>query len=276
MKVKHTQSGIAGIISELRMAVFYIKANIYAAAELRVSFVMQVVGMMLNNTTFIIIWLLFFTVFGSINGWGGIDVIALQGFIAVIFGIAYAFFAGVRVLPQAINNGVFDSVLLTPRMLYLRILTLGTATSAIGDILYGLLCLGIYCVLAGLSFVQIFLLFSLLIPATIILINFALIAACVGFLLPDADDLVKNIVELLMGPSMYPPALYQGGMRFFFLFIIPAISVAGLPVESVKHFDLGSVGIVWLLAGMWTVLGIWVLHQGVKHYESGNLTGARI
>ncbi len=276
MKVRKHKTGVAQIRSEITIALIYIKTNLAAAAELRVSFVMQVIGMMLNNTTFVLIWVLFFQAFGSINGWDSLGVLALQGIVALIFGVTYSFFSGVSDLPQAINNGVFDSVLLTPRNIYVRVLTLTTRPSAVGDILYGVLCLVLYAILAHLSFLQIVLLIFVVIPASIILTNFALIAGCVGFLIPDADELIKNLVELLLGPSMYPSGIYQGWIRFFFLFIIPAISIAGLPVEAVKEVSIVSIVFVWVLALFWTGLAVVVLRFGMKHYESGNLTGARV
>lgn len=264
------------IKSELKMAWEYIKGNISSAAELRLSFIMQVVGMMLNNTSLLAIWIFFFHAFGTINGWSGKEVLALQGFVAVAYGITFSLFSGASELPVAINNGAFDSILLTPRNLYLRILTIVTRTSALGDTLYGLILLVIYSIIAGLSIAQFGLLIFLLIPATLIIINFLLITSCIGFFIPDSEELSRNAFELMFGPSLYPSGVYQGAMRIFFLFVLPSIAISGLPVEAIKNFNLPSILIIWSLAGMWSLVTYFVLKQGVKRYESGNLTGARI
>lgn len=262
-------------MSELNMAKEYIKHNIASAAELRVSFIMQIIGMMINNVSLLLVWIFFFQAFGTINGWSGKEVIALQGFLAIVFGFAFSFFSGVLDLPIIINNGAFDSILLTPRNLYLRILTLVTRTSAVGDMLFGLILLVGYFFIANLTIAQIILLILLLIPSTLILTNFALICSCIGFFIPDAEELSKNVFEIMFGPSLYPSGVYQGVMRIFFLFILPTMAIAGLPVEAVKDLNFTKIAYVWVLAIAWTLIALFVLEQGIRRYESGNLTGAR-
>ena len=262
--------------SEFSMAIEYIKRNILAAAELRFSFIMQVVGMMINNCSFLIIWIFFFKAFGKINGWNTLEVVALQGFVAIVYGLSFTFCTGVLQLPNVIQNGSFDSVLLTPRNLYLRILTLATQASSVGDMIYGFIVLGFYVVLAHMSFLQVLLLLSLILPAASMLVNFALVTSCIGFFVPDAEDLAKNAFELMFGPSMYPSGMYQGATRFIFLLVVPAIAIGGLPVEAIQSISFVKILVVWILAIVWTLIALFVLKQSVKKYESGNLTGARI
>ena len=264
------------ISSELSVMGRYIKINLVAAAELRLSFLMQVVGMIVNNVSFVVVWLLFFNAFGTINGWSGKEVIGLQGFLAVAFGIAFSFFAGSRDLDSFINNGTFDSILLTPRNLYLRILTATATTSAIGDAIFGIVLSGIYIYTAHLSLTQVFLLASLVPPVVTIFINFALITSCIGFYMPDSTQLSRDAFEIMLGPSLYPSGMYQGIIRFVFLVIVPSIAVGGLPIEAVANLDIFKVGIVWILAAAWFLIALFVLRHGVRRYESANLTGARV
>lgn len=264
------------LYSEIGMAIEYIRRNISAAAELRVSFIMQVIGMMVNNITFVVIWLLFFQAFGNINGWSGKEVIALQGFLAIAYGFTFTFFSGVGELPTVIHNGAFDSILLTPRNLYLRIVTLVTRTSAVGDMAFGFILFIIYAVIGHLTASQIILMLLLLLPATAIITNFALLTSCIGFFIPDSAEISNHAFEIMFGPSLYPAGVYQGMMRIIFLFVLPTIAIAGLPVEAVKSIDMVKVLIVWILAILWTLIALWVLKKGVRHYESSNLTGARI
>jgi ABC-2 type transport system permease protein len=142
--------------------------------------------------------------------------------------------------------------------------------------LFGLILLVVYFIIANLSIAQAILLLMLLIPSTLILTNFALITSCIGFFIPDADELSKNAFEIMFGPSLYPSGVYQGAMRIFFLFILPTMAIAGLPVEAVKDLNLNQIFYVWALAIIWTLIALFVLKQGIKKYESGNLTGARI
>lgn len=277
MKVRQVDKNLIGLVkSEALMSVEYIKHNITAAAELRISFIMQVIGMMLNDISFLIVWLVFIKAFGNVNSWGSAEVIALQGFVAIIYGFTFAFFAGVSELPNVINTGAFDGILLTPRNLYFRILTLVTTTSAIGDILYGIILFIVYIILGHLSLTQILLFSSLLIPATLITTNFALVTACIGFFIPDSQEVARYTFEIMFGPSLYPAGVFQGWMRFIFLYVIPTLAIAGLPIEAVKSLDIYKVVIIWILAIAWSFITFLVLYIGVRKYESGNLTGARI
>jgi ABC-2 type transport system permease protein len=263
-------------ISELSVAGRYIKINLMAAAELRFSFLMQVVGMVVNNFAFVVVWLLFFKAFGTINGWSGVEVIGLQGFVAITFGLAFSFCYGANNLDSFVNNGTFDSILLTPKNLYLRILTTTTMTSAIGDTIFGIILFAIYTYITHASLVQIILLISLIIPATTIFINFALMASCISFYLPDSAQLSDDAFDILVGPSLYPSGVYQGVIRFIFIFIIPSIAVGGLPIEAVKNINVAEVALIWALAAAWFFVALWVLRKGVRRYESANLTGARV
>src|SRR3989344_1160398 len=78
------------MMKELYFALYAIKKNIQSSAELRTSFLMNIVGMSINNTAFIILWGFFVKSVGVIGGWTVADIIGLQGFVAICFGI-YAF-----------------------------------------------------------------------------------------------------------------------------------------------------------------------------------------
>jgi ABC-2 type transport system permease protein len=264
------------IFTEIRIAFEVIKMNIVAASELRVSFVLQIIGMMVNNMAFMIVWFFFMKVFGSIHGWSTIEVIALQGFVSLVFGIAFTFTSGVLGLPEYVNNGSFDSILLSPRNLYMRILTSQTRVSAMGDILSGLIPLVVYLILIKASIIQVFMLTTIIVPAVLVMINVALITSLTSFLFPDAVTLAKNLFEIFFSPSLYPSGLFQGVMRLVFIFVIPSLIIGGIPVEVVQHASWKGYALVWCLSLIWTAIGIKLLGLAVRKYESGNLTGARV
>ena len=260
---------------EMRIAYYLIKSNVLNEMELRSAFIIQTIGMFLNDFAFVIVWIFFFRTFGSINRWSVNETIALQGFVAFVFGLCFAFGSGVRYLPKRINNGSFDNFLTSPRTIYMRILASNSDTSAFGDILHGVVMLSVYVYLAHLSLLQVATLVTLIIPAVLILINFSLVSSLVGFLLPDAEAIARSIFELLLAPGMYPTTLYQGTIRFLFLFGIPALAIGGLPVEIVRDMSLPWYLIIWLLAILWTLIAVFLLNTLVKRYESGNLIGDR-
>ncbi|NTU73168.1 hypothetical protein HGB07_03275 [Candidatus Roizmanbacteria bacterium] len=262
--------------SELRVMYELIKFNFLSAAELRLSFITQTIGMVLNDFVFVLIWFFFLHMFGTINGWRSVDVIGLQCISGITYGIVFTFFAGAAELPHSITTGQFDSLLLSPRSVYFRILTLSMRTSAFGDLIFGAILFPIFILGAHLTLLQILFFVFLMIPATIILVNFLLIASCITFFISSGVELGSSIFEVMFAPSMYPSGVFQGATRVIFLFVLPSLAIAGLPVEAVKEVSIVKIGIISFLAVVWTVLAVVVLRLGMKHYESGNLTGARI
>lgn len=267
---------IARLRSEIAVAKHYIITNLLSSAQLRVTFFMQVLGMMVNNTAFLISWLFFTQTFGIINGWGATEVIGLQGVVAFVYGICFTFFGGVDDLSVAIHNGSFDTLLTTPRSIYLRILTLQTKTSAVGDLVYGSILLLVFLWQTNFTVPNIIALALVIIPAVIIFTNFTVIAACVSFFLPDSYDIYRNIFEMLLGPAMYPGGGFQNTSRIIFTFLIPSLAIGTIPVETIAHQSLSNILLLWTLAFGWFLLARWVLAQGLKRYESGNMTGSRI
>lgn len=271
-----TKSLFQRIKTELRFARYMTGTNLQGAMELRASFFLQVFGMMLNNTAHLMLWIYFFHVFGTINGWTSVEVIGLQGILALVFGIGMSFANGISHLPEYVDRGVFDQFLLSPRNLYIRIMINRMGVSSLGDILFGTLLIIVYLVMASATPVQLLILLSLLPPVVCLFINYLFVINLIGFLIPDASSLVKNLFMLQLAPSMYPYALFQGFFRIFFIFIVPGLTTAGLPIDVVRSFHLKDYAIVWIVSIAWTALALFLLKKAVRRYESGNLTGARI
>lgn len=263
------------LLNELRFAFYKIKLNIRSATELRGSFALQVGGMVLNNISFVAVWMFFFSAFGTVNGWSAIELLGLQGMLGIVFGITDGFFGGVYRLPEIVNNGSFDATLLSPRSLYLTILTSSTRISALGDIGFGVLLCIAYAVWARLGAVEVFTLISLLLPATFIMINVSLAASLIAFVFPDSEKLAKNMFEAFFSPALYPSGLFHGALRTVFIFIIPSLTIAGLPIDLIKKFDTRYYVAVWFMALVWFFASRALLFKAVRRYESGNLTGAR-
>jgi len=108
---------------DIRFAIYAIKKNIQNSAELRSSFLMNIVGMVINNTSFILLWIFFVKSVGEIGGWTAADIVALQGFSAISFGIIFSAFAGIRRLPDSVSSGAFDRFMLSPKNLLIRVAT---------------------------------------------------------------------------------------------------------------------------------------------------------
>lgn len=270
------QSIIKEFQAEWRANVAIMKSNLFSQMEQRVAFGMQIIGMIVNNIAFTLMWVLFFGFFGKINNWSIPETILLQGMNALVFGTSFVFAGGIASLPFIINNGSFDALLLCPRRLYIRVLTCYLRDSAIGDILFGLILIVYSLITTHASWIQWIMLFTLVPPAVLIFTNVTLITSLVAFFFPDSERMARSLFEVFFNPSGYPTSLFEGPVRFVLIFILPSLVVAGLPAESVRDISFHTYLLVWLLGIVWTLIGIKLLHLAVRRYESGNLTGARV
>mgnify|MGYP001615639372 CR=1 FL=1 len=262
--------------NELSVFMHYFRINIRAEAEQRVAFFLQQVGMMINNAAFLVSWILFINEFGAINGWGTYEVIGLWGFSSLVYGLTFSIFGGAAELKKAINLGVFDSVLLLPRSVYLRVFSLDIKTSSIGDIIFGVGFLILYGVFSPVSAWGLVSLLLAIIPAVLVMANILLITSCIAFFLIDSEHVSNSAFYAFLDPSLYPSGPFQGVARFVLIFILPSLVVGGFPIEIAASPTIAHIVLVWAIGIVWTVLGYATLAACTRFYESGNLTGARL
>ncbi|MEI8270623.1 MAG: ABC-2 family transporter protein, partial [bacterium] len=258
------------MMKELKFALYAIKKNIQSSAELRASFLMNIVGMSINNTAFIILWGFFVKSVGVIGGWTVADIIGLQGFVALCFGIVFSAGAGIRKLADYTASGAFDRFMLSPKNLLVRIATSSFGVSALGDIVFGIVCLSIYAFLIHATIYQILLIGLLVIISTVVFLSAAIAIYSTSFFFTDASSVTGSLFELFLTPSLFHGGAFQGVMRFIFTFAVPSLLVGALPVEIVRDISLGKLLLVSVLAIFWFVVSINIFNRAVKRYESSN------
>jgi ABC-2 type transport system permease protein len=255
---------------ELRFVICAIKKNIESSAELRTSFLASIVGMMINNTSFIILWIFFIQSVGVINGWTAADIIGLHGFVAIAYGTIFSVAAGVRQTASFVSQGVFDRFMLSPKNLLLRVATASFGVSAVGDILFGFICLIFYMVLINAGLQQIMLMLALCITSTIVFLAMSILFSAASFLFVDSNDLVSGLFEIFFTPAMFHGGAFQGTMRFVFTFLVPSLLVGTLPVETAKSLSIASLALITVLSVAWLFIAIKLFNLGVRKYESTN------
>ncbi len=258
------------MMKELKFALFAIKKNIQSSAELRTSFLMSVIGMAVNNIAFIILWIYFVKSVGVIGGWTAADIIGLQGFSAVCYGFVFSVSAGIRKLPEYVTTGSFDRFMLAPKNLLVRVATSAFSPAAIGDIIFGVICLVVYGVLIQASLPQVALIVILVVLTTVIFFSTTIVIYSVSFLFTDPDSAVTSFFGLFLTPALFHGGAFQGPLRFFFTFIIPSLLIGTIPVEIVKNMSFGELGLLGVLAVTWAFLGVYLFNYAVRKYESSN------
>jgi ABC-2 type transport system permease protein len=255
---------------EWSFAYFAIKKNIWSSAELRTSFIASVVGMALNNTAFLIIWFTFGTIASGIGGWSPMDVFGMLGFSAIGYGICFAFFGGVSDLPEIVASGNFDKFLLNPKNTLLRLATSRVSVPALGDILFGAICLTVWFIYTSFSIQILLLAIILCLLSASFHFTYSVFANSFAFYVNDSRPLVHGIFELFITPSLMFGGAFQGMLRAFLLFVVPALFAGAFPVEVVKSMSLLKLFLIFFMSSVWFLISIKFFYRSLRKYESSN------
>lgn len=258
--------------NQLRVCVLSIKYNIMREMLNKVTFLTNIIFMILNNASFIIQWAILFSIKDDIGGYTMKEVMLLWGLAASSFGLAHILFNRAFSLPQLIVNGKLDAYLVLPKNVLLSVLTSSTNTSAIGDLLYGLIVLCVFCFSIRRFFL--FLLFT--VTGAAIITAFALLMGSLSFWFVRADVFGSNMINSMISFATYPDGIFKGTTRFLLYQIIPVGMAIYHPVHIMTDFDgrslltvLGYTLFIWIIA-------IFVFYRGLKRYSSSSLMEAKI
>lgn len=260
-------------MKNIKLAILNIKKNIKNEKQLKSSFIISVIGMALNNISFLVLWYYFGKTVGELNGWKPYDIFGLYGISTTSYGIVAGFLAGTFKIPDYISTGNFDRYLLTPKNILVKVSTSKIHTSAFGDLLFGIICFIIFAICNKLILIQYLIALLMIIVACIILYSFGLICMSISFYLMDGYNVSQGLYGMLVGNSTYHGGAFTGILRFVFIFIMPALLLGAVPVEIIKSLSISSLIMILCLALFWLIASITFFYKSLKKYESNNFFG---
>lgn len=258
--------------NQLRVCILSVKYNIMREMLNKVTFLTNIGFMILNNASFIIQWAILFRIKEDIGGYSMKEVMLLWGLAASTHGLAHILFARVFSLPELIISGKLDAYLVLPKNVLLSTITSATSTSAIGDLLYGLIVLCIFC----FSIQRFFLFLLFTVTGAAIITAFALIMGSLSFWFVRADVFGSNMINSMISFSTYPDGIFKGAARFLLYQIIPVGMAIYHPVHIMMHFNLHSLlAVLGYTCLLWTI-AVFIFYRGLRRYSSSNLMEARM
>lgn len=247
------------------------KYNLMKEMVNKVSFIMNIVLMMANNSFFIIQWLVIFSLKDNICGLGFYDIMRIWAISASTFGFAHTFFYGVMDLNETITNGLLDTYLVQPKNVLMMVATSKTKVSAIGDLLYGYVIMLI--INPSVKDILLFTLFTII--GGIIFTAFVVIVNCIAFVIPRSDGLSNSLVSILVSVSTYPPDIFKRGIQFIICFIIPAGLTVYFPTMLIQNFELRLFLVLLVVLTLYVTLAFVLFNKGLKRYSSACLMTPR-
>lgn len=252
----------------------YFKINLASQMEYRVSFFVQVFGMILNNASFIFFWWVAFDITGNdIAGYGMRDVMYIWAVTSSAFGLSFILFYNVNKINNLIITGELDTYLLQPIPVLVNVLGADTMVSAWGDFFYGWAILFIFW---GLNLNAILIFMLAIVLGGLLLTGILIMAQTLTFYMGKADMIGGAIFEFMINFSIYPKGIFQGVVRLLIYSLLPAAFISHIPLELVQNFSLGKLAIWVAFVGVYFTLSCVFFNRGLKKYESGNLIIARM
>jgi ABC-2 type transport system permease protein len=243
------------------------QANLISAMEYRTSFILQVVGMILNNGFYFIFWVIFFDRFKEVGGWGLPDMFLIFGLVACSYGVAMVFFGNAVQLSDVIANGQLDYYLSLPRPVLLHALASHSRFSGMGDMLYGILSF----FFAGQITLAAFARFGLgVIFSAAVFTAFLVISQSLAFWMGNAQVIGAQAINAITTFSIYPTRLFDQTARFLLFTLVPAMLVGAVPAEFVRVFSWERLLLLGLGSAIFLGLAIFIFHRGLRRYESGS------
>jgi ABC-2 type transport system permease protein len=266
---------LANIRHDLRMFWLSWRIQFKGATKQRGAFVLQVVGMIINNIGLTLAWWFLFNHFGSINGWNGADLIGVQGVNMFIFGIIMLFNAGLYELPRHVDQGTFDTFITKPAGLLPQLASSAIEVSAIGDLALGIVLVVWYAVYIHASLLAIGLFLLACVLGLLLFWCFTLMPFLLAFYMFDSDRVSRNIAYFYLDSGLYPSGVLSGGLRTALLTVFPGLFIGAVPLNVLRGIGWEVLALGVIVAAVWLVITLWAFRRAITKYESANLVGAR-
>lgn len=263
---------LQAVKNQLRVTMKTIKYGLMREMINKTSFIMNITFMILNNASFIIQWIVIYSLKEDVGGYTFNQVLLLWAIAASTYGFSHFIFKKSYSLSDIITNGKLDSFLVQPKNVLISAITTDVEVSALGDILYGYIVLAI----SRLTVTK-FLLFTLFsVTGAIIITDIAVLLGSLSFWFGKSDMIADTGNSLMTNFATYPDGIFNGVSRILLLTVIPVGLTSYFPVWIMTKFDLKLTLVIIGIAIALTVLTFVIFYRGLRRYSSSNLMISKI
>ena len=257
------------IISSLKYLWMCVCYNVKQSVSNKKSFIIQTVAMFINNFVFIFFWqILFNNKGGDINGININDILYLWSIPTIGYGITFFCFGGIDTLCKDIVDGNLDIYLTKPKNSLISTLTSRSVLSAMGDLLFGVVC-GIIAVKFNPLKILLILFYGLI--SGIFTLSALTLVRLLAFWLGDISNAAhKYTHSLFITLTIYPDKMFPLIIKGAMYTVIPAMYAAHIPVKLMSSFSITSFMLLISVTGFFVFLMFFLYNKGIKKYESGN------
>ena len=254
-------------LKELKFLIAVWKANFQSVMEYRGAFLLQVLGMMVNNAIYFLIWVIFFDRFKDVRGWQLEDMFVTYGIVASSFGLVSLFFGNAFTLGDIITKGRLDYYLSLPRPVLLHAIASRSIASGFGDFTYGFLS---YALSGQYTWGGLGRFILGIIAAATVFAAFLIIIQSLAFWIGSTSYLGALALNAMITFAIYPITLFDNAAKLVLFTLIPAALMGAVPAEFVRNFTWSTLAQVMIGAVIFLSLAVTVFRLGLRRYESGS------
>lgn len=258
--------------NQTKVILLAFKYNLMREMTNQVTFITNILFMILNNATFIIQWMVLFHLKSNIGGYEINDVLVLWGLAASTYGFSHIFFQKAHEISDLIINGKLDAFLVQPKNVLIGVITSGTNVSAIGDLVYGFIIL----LIVKCSILNVILFTFFTITGGLIVTAFSIIIGSLSFWIVRGDIISGHLSGIMINVSTYPDGIFKGIVKLILYSLLPVGLTIYMPVKVIIEFNIIQLFIIIAFTIGIVLLAFLVFKKGLKRYSSSNLMSARI
>ncbi len=244
--------------------------------QYRVSFVLQIAGSFLLSFTDFAAVLVIFQHLPALAGWTLGEVAFLYGTSYIAFQLTDMAIGHLDLLPQLIQTGEFDMLLIRPLGALFQVLTADFTLRKLGSLVQGAIVFGVSLSLVHIDWSPGRVLLLLLIPLNGVVIfgGVWIAGATTTFWTVRTMEMVNSFTYGGQLLTQYPMHIYGAWLRRLFIFVIPLAFVNYFPALYIlnKPDALGAPAFVRFLAPLVAaavaLFAAWFWQLGVRHYRS--------
>jgi ABC-2 type transport system permease protein len=241
--------------------------NLAAGLSRRGAALTSIVMMFANNIIFFVIWVLYFSNFSSLRGWGLADFSLLMGAGTWGFGVMVVTLGGVREIARVVVDGSLDVHLGRPTHPLPTLLLSRSTASGWGDAASAFV---FWCWFADLGLTD--LPFAILVSTAGGLVLAALVTMfqSLAFWLPRTSAMGDMFLDMVITITIYPQNIYGFFVRLMLFTALPAAFVTYVPVQAIREGSWLKALMVIAAAIFYSALAAWIFERGLRRYTSGN------
>lgn len=258
--------------NQIKVSLVTIKYALMREMLNKVTFLTNIIFMILNNACFIVQWIILYSIRDNVGGYTFKQILLLWGIAAGTYGVSRFFFKNAFHLSEIINNGKLDSYLVQPKNVLISSITSGVETSALGDLIYAYIMLFI----GGFNLTNFFLFTLFIILGGLVLVSIAIMTGSLSFWFKKSDIIGDTTNSMMTNLATYPDGIFKGAVKILIFTIIPVGIVNYIPIKILSEFNLYLFLIVIGISIIFISLAFLIFYKGLKRYSSSNLMMAKI